>query len=183
MNNVPPFPPAERFGTAMLALIHALAARYGWLMPKWLIKRMEDEVRGLVEAFSLLAAEGAKLLAAAAAAETAAEIPSSATEPGPTAWPAIRKSPRTGGHGGAARPAAPRAPETGTSRLTPAPRRARHCRPAIRIAPPARHPHSRSPHSRSPPARASLPPISRVAIFDLAKPTRWYAYFVSISKR
>ncbi len=109
MNNIPPFPPAERFGIAMLALIHSLAARAGWLMPKWLVRLMEDEVRGLVEAFSLLAAEGAKLLAAAA--EQAAEIPPSATEAGPAPSQAGRNSARTGGHGGTSRPAPSRPPK------------------------------------------------------------------------
>ncbi len=56
MSNAPPFPPAERFGAAMMALIHAIAARYGWCIPKWLIARIENDIRGFVDALSQLAA-------------------------------------------------------------------------------------------------------------------------------
>jgi len=57
VNSAPNFPPAERLGVALIGLIRAIAARAGWLMPRWVVAMMEDNVRGFVEALSLLAAE------------------------------------------------------------------------------------------------------------------------------
>ncbi len=56
MSNVPLFPPAERFGAAMLALVQSIAARAGWWLPEWVIVWVEGEIRGFVEAISLLVA-------------------------------------------------------------------------------------------------------------------------------
>jgi hypothetical protein len=56
MNNVPLFPPAERFGLAMIALVRAIAARAGWFVPRWLVAKVEDDIWGFVEALSLLVA-------------------------------------------------------------------------------------------------------------------------------
>jgi hypothetical protein len=178
VNNIPPFPPAERFGTALLALIHAIAARYGWLMPKWLIKRMEDEVRGLVEAFSLVAAQGARLLAEAAEAAEAAKA-AEAAEPAPQpvqvdeAEPArVRGPARSVGRTRIARSAAQQ-PDAGRQEATPlrtgGPRRRRpghrNCRRAGRRATVLR------PHSLHP------PPSQKTA---RAKPAPWHAHFVTI---
>jgi hypothetical protein len=156
----------------MMALIHAIAARAGWLIPKWLVKLMEDEVRGLVEAFTLLAAEGAKLLAAQAeqraeqAAEQAGQIPAPVAEPAAQkagGSPKRGKSARSGRQGGAA------------SQSTRRPGK-RHQRSRPR-ATPRRHP----PSARRASGRITLA-LKRPPRFSAyAKPAPWHAHIVTIS--
>jgi hypothetical protein len=86
VNNTPLFPPAERFGLAMIALIRAIAAQAGWFVPRWLVAKVEAEIWGFVEALSLLVAvvrEANLAAAAAAAAAEPAPQPVKATEPKP----------------------------------------------------------------------------------------------------
>ncbi len=56
MNNIPIFPPAERFGLSLIALIRAIAAQAGWFVPRWLVAKVEADIWGFVEALSLLVA-------------------------------------------------------------------------------------------------------------------------------
>ncbi len=118
MHTAPPFPPAERLGIALMGLIHALAARAGWWIPKWVIALMEDQVRGLVEALSLLAAE--------VAAGRMAPLPDAAPATDATEAAEARcKAPASGGRG--------------------VPRAGRQRRPASRQTGPAAYPRQRHP--------------------------------------
>ncbi len=77
----------------MLALVQAIAARAGWWLPKWLIARVEGEIRGFVEAISLLVAlsrEGK--LAPLPTAQQAPANPRRARGPARTRTPGRRQS-------------------------------------------------------------------------------------------
>ncbi len=152
MNNIPIFPPAERFGLSLIALIRAIAAQAGWVVPRWLVAKVEAEIWGFVEALSLLVAV-VKEANLAAAAEQAAETPSFPTSPSVPAAPAGRPSARRGRQGGTARrtPRHSQASGTGPAKA----RRPRRQRPAIRRV----APRIRRPHPLRPQVRASGPPI------------------------
>jgi hypothetical protein len=155
-------------------------------MPKWLVKLMEDEVRGLVEAFTLIAAEGAKILAAqAAAAQAAAEQaaaeqaaaeqaaqPADAADTGDAARtsPSFRRSsaaPRNRGtqQPDAENPLQPAAPKTApkTSASPPLP---------------ARTSRRTQFHVIAAPDWPNLHPSPKIAF---EKPALWHAHFVAIS--
>ncbi len=153
MNNTPLFPPAERFGLAMIALVRAIAAQAGWFVPRWLVAKVEAEIWGFVEALSLLVAVVKEAnLAAAAAAQQGAETPSVPPSPSVPVSPAGRPSARRGRQGGTARRTPPRSPESGTGPAKA--RRPRQRRPAPRVVP-----RTRRPHPLRPQVRASGPPI------------------------
>jgi hypothetical protein len=57
MNNAPTLSPADRLGAIILALIVAIAARAGVRLPNWLLKEIEDQLKGIGESFALLAAQ------------------------------------------------------------------------------------------------------------------------------
>ncbi len=65
----------------MIALVRAIAAQAGWVVPRWLVAKVEAEIWGFVEALSLLVAV-VKEANLAAAAEPAPQ-PVKATEPKP----------------------------------------------------------------------------------------------------
>jgi hypothetical protein len=153
VNNTPLFPPAERFGLSLIALIRAIAGQAGWVVPRWLVAKVEAEIWGFVEALSLLVAVVKEAnLAAAAAAQQGAETPSFPPSPSVPAAPAGRPSARRGRQGGTARrtPRHSQASGTGPAKA----RRPRRQRPAPRVVP-----RTRRPHPLRPQVRASGPPI------------------------
>lgn len=102
MNNASPRSPAEQLSRFLEDLIQALLARTGWFLPMWLIAPLLKELRGIGQAFALLAAHIAECQAAAAAAAAAAE-----QAPAPAARQAAATS-RLGAQGSrAARKSAP----------------------------------------------------------------------------
>jgi len=124
VNNIPIFPPAERFGLAMIALIRAIAAQAGWFVPRWLVAKVEAEIWGFVEALSLLVAVVAEQQRNQSAADpVVAPVPAATVE---QATPPARH-----GTPGRRRPAArpgpkPAAPERGAQpRRQSRPRRSR----------------------------------------------------------
>jgi hypothetical protein len=57
MNNASTQSPADRLGAIILALIVAIAARAGVRLPNWLLKEIEDQLKGIGESFAVLAAQ------------------------------------------------------------------------------------------------------------------------------
>jgi hypothetical protein len=57
MNDTPTLSPADRLGAIILALIVAVAARAGVRLPNWLLKEIEEQLKGIGESFALLAAQ------------------------------------------------------------------------------------------------------------------------------
>lgn len=57
MSNTPNLSPAERLGIILTSLIQAILARAGWFLPAGLIAKIEDNVRGISEAFAFLATQ------------------------------------------------------------------------------------------------------------------------------
>jgi hypothetical protein len=60
MNNAPTLSAADRLGAIILALIVAIAARAGVRLPNWLLREIEDQLKGIGESFALLAAQVAE---------------------------------------------------------------------------------------------------------------------------
>jgi hypothetical protein len=151
---------------------------------------MEDEVRGLVEAFTLIAAEGAKLLAAqaaaaqAAAAQAAAEqaAPQQAAQPADAADTegAARTSPSFRRSSAAPRNRGTQQPDAENPLQPAAPKTAPKPAPTTSTSPPlpARTSRRTQPHVIAAPDWPHLHPSPKIGF---EKPTLWHAHFVTIS--
>ncbi len=60
MNNTPNLSPAERLGILIEFLIQAILARAGLRLPRWMIEMITGQLRGIGEAFAVLAAKVAE---------------------------------------------------------------------------------------------------------------------------
>jgi hypothetical protein len=56
-NDASALSPADRLGAIIMALIVAIAARAGVRLPNWLLKEIEEHLKGISESFALLAAQ------------------------------------------------------------------------------------------------------------------------------
>jgi len=170
VNNTPIFPPAERFGHAMIALIRAIAAQAGWCVPRWLVAKVEAEIWGFVEALSLLVAvvEEANLAAASAGAEPAPQ-----PVQGTNTKARHRGTARSGRRATIGR-SATRSPEA-RGQEAAAPRR------RMPSPPRSHHQDRRRPgrHATAPRSRWGQPPPNRKTAYS--KPARWHAQIVPIS--
>ncbi len=166
MNNASPLSPADRLVAILLALLQAVAARAGWLLPESLIAKIEGEIRGMGDALSQLLASIAEGKFAAEAAATT-EIPAPTTQAGVRTR--ISHAPRKPGkrrhRGTVESPAEAKAAtpaEVGHRPAAPLP-------PAAAARSPARSPHPPRPQWPKPQFSTRL------------KPAPWHALNVAIS--
>jgi len=169
VNNTPLSPPAERYGLSLIALIRAIAAQAGWVVPRWLVAKVEAEIWGFVEALSLLVAVVKQANLAAAAAEPAPQ-----PVQGTNTKARHRGTARSGRRAAIGR-IATRSPEArGQEAAAP-----RHPRPS---APHPQRQNRRRPgrHATVSRPRSGQPPPHRKTAY--AKPTPWRAQNVTMTE-
>jgi hypothetical protein len=153
VNNAPTLSPADRLGAIIMALIVAIAARAGVRLPNWLLKEIEEHLKGIGESFALLAAQVRE--------GKYAPLPATSQAPATS-----RRAGRNARSGSPVRPNSRKRPRQKAAQL-----REMRRRPAPSLLPGPRHSRIRSAHR---PTRS--PPRQKMAGF---KHPPWHVQFVT----